>query len=235
MCDNHQRVPVLLREAEEELKDLRPGVAVQVTRRFIRQQQAGGIHERTRQRHALLLAAGKLQWRVGSTVGKAHQRQQLHHAGPAASMIGANGHGRQHDVLHHVHLRQQVVGLKDKADLLRPQAAALTRFQRIERLAVHAHVARVRAVQSTQQMQQRAFACAAAPDNGHALARAHSKRRALQDRHGLVGEHVAFVKISGCEKRGHGVVSSKIAIGVGVGVNPNPIQQQNIECPTAES
>jgi len=162
-------------EPEEQFHDLRAGRAIKVAGRFVGQNQGRIGNERTRQRHALLLAAGKFKRHVAGAVGQPHliKQRQRALAYLTAREVRHTGHGRKHDVLGHVHLGKQVVRLEDETDLSGAQRGAAALRERIERLAIDTHLARVGPVKPTQNMQQRAFARTAAADDGDALALGH--------------------------------------------------------------
>src|ERR1019366_6202842 len=63
--------PVARREAA-------PGPSVQRSGRLVRQDDFGIVHQRPRDGHALLLAAGKLAWLVVLASGQSHREQGRH-------------------------------------------------------------------------------------------------------------------------------------------------------------
>jgi len=72
---------------------------------------------------------------------------------------------RQHDVLQRRELGQQVIKLKDHAELLVAQRVARVRRQVIDAASVKRNLAFVRRVERAQQVQQRALARATLADD----------------------------------------------------------------------
>ena len=58
--DQHQRRAVLAIQREQQIADRRAGALVEIAGRLVGEQELGLVHERARERDALLLAAGKL-------------------------------------------------------------------------------------------------------------------------------------------------------------------------------
>ena len=85
MGDQHDRVPFFMKLVEE-IDQLMARPLIQISCRFIRQEKGGMSHKGPRDRHSLLLAAGKLRWLVVSSVPQAYAIQGLLHPLPAPAL-----------------------------------------------------------------------------------------------------------------------------------------------------
>jgi hypothetical protein len=106
--------------AAHDVHDLDPGLAVQVARRFISQQDGGLIDQRPRQCDALLLAARKFCRFMAQPLGQANGLQQVLRTTTA---LGRRYAGKEHGelyILRRGHGRNQVERLKDEADACAP-------------------------------------------------------------------------------------------------------------------
>ena len=119
MGDQHQRRAVLLLQREQDVDDDGAGVAVQVARRLVGQQQPRPHHEGAGEGDALLLTARKLRRIVLQPVAQTDRFQAL---GRAVEGVPAAGELERHgDVLQRVHRRHQVERLEDDADGIAPE------------------------------------------------------------------------------------------------------------------
>src|SRR5262249_1240878 len=91
-----QRGPPTLVQVEQQFNDVFGGFRIEITGRLIGKENFGLIHERSRDSHALLLAAGKLNWIVIETAIEADLFEQLRSAAP--SMVFAANLSGDHDI-----------------------------------------------------------------------------------------------------------------------------------------
>src|SRR6266542_815260 len=121
---------------------------------------------------ALALAAGKLIRLVLQAMAKLHQVQQL--AGALVYFLAAPAFEmkRQRHVLQAGEAGQQVEELKNKTDLVAPQAREVVVRESVQRLAVNRNLAGGGAVETADQVEQRRFArTGGADDRDHLAAR----------------------------------------------------------------
>jgi hypothetical protein len=108
-------------QLQQERRDSLGGRAVEVTRRFVAEEQRRIPDERPGERGALLLAAGELRGTVIEAIGQPHTGEQLARSCAVARRIGRARPGderrRQH-VLEHRALRQEGMVLEHEADVL---------------------------------------------------------------------------------------------------------------------
>ena len=105
--------------------DLHRGAQILVERgeRLVEQQHLGLDHQRARQRHALLLAAGQLPRLAVLEAGKLHHRQHVGDALPDLVLADAARLQAIGDVVGDIHMREQRVILEHDAGLARDRPA----------------------------------------------------------------------------------------------------------------
>src|SRR5436190_21072569 len=101
---------------------------------------------------------------------------------PVAEDAVAN-HDRCQHVFERRELRQQVIELKDHAEVLISEHIAVARNEMIDASASKMDFAGVWRVERAEEMQQRALAAPALPDHRHNATRANLKLDPLQDWH----------------------------------------------------
>ena len=107
---------MLVAEAEEQIDDRGARVCIEIAGRFVREYEAGAIDQCSRDRDALLLAAGQLRREMTFAIAEADCGEQL----PGASDLVEIGAVRNQRCKHVVERRergQQVESLKDEADV----------------------------------------------------------------------------------------------------------------------
>ena len=159
-----------------------PQLGVEIGQWFVEQQHLGLYRDSARQRHALLLAAGKLRRAAVGQFGEADQRQRFLHApvdlcARQAALLQTEG-----NVAEHRHMRPQRVALEDQPDI------ALPGRQRGDVDAIELHLSRVCLGEAGDQAQQRRLAAARGAEEGEELARLYREVDALQHMRGTVGE-----------------------------------------------
>jgi hypothetical protein len=99
---------------------------------------------------------------------------------------------RQHHVLDRRHLRQQLEGLEDEAEVLGtpPGASILVPGEKI--ILVHGQPAAARQIQARQQAEQGRLAGAGRPGDGNRLALLDRERHRIEDGQVLAGVWYAF-------------------------------------------
>ena len=151
-----------------ELADLRPhlhaDLGVEIGERLVEQQHLRIQHERTRQRHALLLPARQL---AGITIAQPGETHLLQHRSHPPGPVGRGDLAQLQavrDVLGHRHVRPQRIVLEHHAD------AALVRRHVVDHAIAETDLARVRRVETGQEPQQRGLAAARRTEEGEHLA-----------------------------------------------------------------
>src|SRR5262249_24922445 len=101
----------------KKVEDGLAGVGIEVTGRFIGENNSRVVDEGASDSGALLLTAGKLAGAVPGAIGHVHCLERRH--GPLPSFFGRDAavDHRQLDVLQHIQLGQQIEKLEDEADL----------------------------------------------------------------------------------------------------------------------
>ncbi|AAW76941.1 phenol hydroxylase [Xanthomonas oryzae pv. oryzae KACC 10331] len=156
---------------------------IQRAERLVEQQHARLDCQRTRQRHALPLAAGELGGITLFQTLQLHQRQQFLHActdarfGP--TLVAAAYAQAERDVLEHVHMLEQCVMLEHEADPTRLHAHAGGIF------IAEQHLPAICMLQPGHDAQQRGLARAGGSEQRQQLALAHIQGDVVQRGKGL--------------------------------------------------
>ena len=167
----------------QHIHDLRGGARVEVAGGLVGQQQAGAVHQRAGNRHALQLTARELGRQARAQLAQAHGVQHLLHARGVGSAQQQQG---QAHVLRHVQVRQHVKGLEHKAQVFAAPVRALRVAQTTEVHAVVGDAAFAPVVQRGQAVEQAGFAHARFAHDGDELARRHREVHAAEDGGGAV-------------------------------------------------
>ena len=180
------------RHAEPALKllqldlQLLAQLAVERAERLVEQQDVGLEDDRTRQRHALLLAAGKLRRPAILQALQPHQLQRFERLAARGRAVDLAHAERKQHVLQHRHVREQRVGLEHQPDV------ALLRRRFGDVAAADEDAARGRPVEAGDQRQQRRLARAARPQDGDELALRHREIDLVRRRDRAVALRHAF-------------------------------------------
>ena len=172
-----------------------PGHGVQRAGRLVRKQDPAARHQRPRDRHALLLTAGKLGYLLARLVGQTHEfkrvlREALHLRRSRTGKVK-----RQHDVEEHVFLCYQRKILYDKAYLAVADGGKPPVSHLFHRLPVEQIAARVKAVQTAYDIKKRGLARAGASLDTDELAVAYFQADILQRVKTAPARFVVFVEM----------------------------------------
>src|SRR2546423_10112888 len=117
-------------ELLEDFQDALTGAGVQIAGRFVSQQQAWLIDERSCDGRALHFATGEFGWPMVAAVLQPDFGEKFVHA----ILNAASGKkGREPNIFRHTQGWQQTEMLKDEADLIAAQACALLFAQILDR------------------------------------------------------------------------------------------------------
>ncbi|HEX7779284.1 MAG TPA: hypothetical protein VF424_08610 [Vicinamibacterales bacterium] len=149
----------------QELVQVRRGRFVQISGRFVRQQERGPADKGAGDRHALLLASGQRPGPVMRTIGQPHPVEQgLRAHPPLTGRQPRNSEGHL-DVFERRELRQQVMELEDESDMAIPESHACGVIHLIDRGVTDANRPGVEGIEAAQDMEQRALADTGRADN----------------------------------------------------------------------
>src|SRR5437660_8618748 len=180
--DDDQRLAARVQRAEQ-VQDGLGGARVELAGRLVREQQRGLVHERARDRDALLLAPGERRRAVVHAVAEAHVAQHALGTGARVARRTPGVARGQRDVLARVEVRQQVEALEHEPDGARADRGQLAPRRARERTAVDHDVARARAVEPAEHVHQRGFSAAALAHDRHVLAGPHREADAAERAH----------------------------------------------------
>lgn len=110
------RVTIPLRQGPKQVDDVRPLLRIQIACRFIRQNQPWSMHDRTRNRHALLLPSRQLTGSMGATPLHTHHPQHLVDPSRNPVPLLALQEDRQRNIFRDGQTRDQMERLKDDPD-----------------------------------------------------------------------------------------------------------------------
>ena len=180
--DDDEGDVLLAVEVEEEGGEGVGVVAVEGAGGFVGEEKFGAVDERADDGDALAFAAGELAGAVVEAVGETdvgEERLGASTGGAAAAGVGI-GEGGDEDVFQHGALGQEMVRLKDEADLLVADARELEVVEAPEVFAVEEELAGGGAVEGADDVEERAFAAAGRADDGNAFAAREVERDALE-------------------------------------------------------
>ncbi len=167
--DQHDGVALLV-EPLEQPHDFDTGRAVEVSGRFVGQQNGRIVHQRPGDGHALALSAGELARLVVHALFQVDVTQRLLSALEPRFARRAAVNQRQFHIVQRGSARQQIEGLKHEPDLLVADPRQLVIGHIADQAAVDVVLALRRSVQTTDQVHQRRFARAGRTHDGHVLA-----------------------------------------------------------------
>ena len=167
--DQHQRRPRFAIEPKEHLDDRLAGLGVEISGRFIGEENLRPMDESPRQRHPLLFAAGELQRIMFETIGQANLREDIR--GFLLPAVFAAEFQRHEHILDRGERGDELEVLKHEAhrdDCATPRVHP----GRARRgLPVEAHRARGGVVESGAEAEQRGLAAARGADDRARVAR----------------------------------------------------------------
>ena len=155
--DDHRRA-VLGGKPGEQVDHVGPGLRVEVAGRLVGEHDPGLDDERTRDRDALLLAAGELARQVTGAVGEPDLGEQRLRALAQLVALDPGRREPELDVLERRQRRDQVELLEDEAEGAQPQLCEIVVAQLREVAALEEDAAAGRPVERAQQLQQRRLA-----------------------------------------------------------------------------
>ena len=155
--DQH-RDPRRPHQLHQRVEDVIGGLRVEVAGRLVRKQRPRRVGHRTRNRDALLLAAGKFRRPVIGAVGEAKIAQDFSRALDGFGTFQAPDHLRHHDVFQGGEFRQQPVRLIDEADVGAADLGAVRIRQLRRRGAPDIDLAVIGRFQQARNVQQRGLA-----------------------------------------------------------------------------
>ena len=117
MSDEHHGATLLLLQTNNEVENRMSVFAVEITGRFIREEQRWPISETARDGDALSLATGKFGWKMIEAMFEANQLQQFEGALASLRSRAIDFEHRDLHVLGRGESRQEVKRLENKPDL----------------------------------------------------------------------------------------------------------------------
>ena len=154
----------------EQRQHFLAGVRIERAGGFVRQDHLGAVHQRARNRHALLLSARQLIGTVLRAVAQAQAGEQGLRPLAAFTLVAAGIDRRQLHVLRGRDRGQQVVALEHEAEGVTPQRREFVRVQARHVHAAYLVAAFAGAIQAAQDVHQRGLAGAGLSDDGDELA-----------------------------------------------------------------
>jgi len=153
-----QRGTVFTVKREQQIRDFVAGFTVKVAGGFISKQHFRAAIKGARQRHTLLLPAGKLCGKMAEALAQTELFQQRLRMGAAFATLFTAQQRREFDVLQRVQRGDQHKRLKDKPDVARTQRSTRLFIKLVQRLPDKMNLAAAPVVQTGQNRQQRGLA-----------------------------------------------------------------------------
>ena len=176
----------------QKLHDLQAGLAVQRARRLVREDDVGIVDESTRDGDTLHLSAGHLVRFLFRLLLKPHLSQRLHGALSALLLGDACERQAELDILQDVHVRDEIVALKDEAYPAVAVGVPILVAVAGGGDAVHLDVAAGVAVQAAHDVEECGLAAAGRTENGDELALSELHGHAAEGEHALLFRFVLF-------------------------------------------
>lgn len=179
MGNHDQRGPLLTIEFEQQIGDALAGGGVQVARRFVGEQDVRLAGKGPGDRHALLLAAGKLSRIMGHPLG---QTDPLEQRGGALACIGtAMKLQRQHHVFQCGEATEQLEGLEYETHVIGAQRRTLVFVESRQSAPGQLYLAVSGQVEAGKQAQEGGFSRARGTDDRHTAAAGDAQAHVIQD------------------------------------------------------
>ena len=188
----------------ENPQHLVAAAAVERAGRLVGEDDIGAVHQRAGDRDALLLSAGQLVRPVAGAVGDAEPLQQRMGTRPAllARLAGID-RGDLH-IAGSRQLRQQMIALKDEAEMLAAQSCQIVGGNGRGLTAVDQVAARARPVEAAEDVHQRGFAGARCAHDGDHLAGLDGQIEVVERNHrALAGRKLAAQFSQDDHRAGH--------------------------------
>ena len=192
-------------EVEQEIEDHGAVFLVERSGGLIGEEDFGPVHEGAAECGALTLAAGELLDALVEAMGQAGSLSEFHEASLGDATVNAGGNGGDETVLSEGEIGNEIVKLKDEADLVAEQAEKIA--MAIDFNSVDEDAAAIGLIETAEEMEERAFAAARRAAESDGLAFDGFEVYAFQDRDGAVV--VALPQVLSLE--------NDAALGVGLG------------------
>ena len=186
VSDDDQRHLVVAIQFHQQVAQRLGGGVVERAGRLIGEDEAGPVDQRTYDGNALAFPAGELGRPMGETMPKADALEELPGAfgGIGGGAAGGGQRGNE-NIFQDGTLWQQVVGLKNEADLLVAYSGELRLGEVREFLSVQLDAAASGGVERAEDVEQGAFAGAGWADDRKGIATTNGERDAIEHRHRL--------------------------------------------------
>ena len=194
MCNQQQRHLPPGTFGKEQIGDLPAGLLVEIAGRLVGDQDRRLRREGAGERHPLLFAAGEFAWIMRHAVGEPDIGEFA--LGPLEG-VGVTGKFQRHgDVFQRRHVRDQVEGLEDDADVLAAECRELVLGQTRQFLAGNLDHALVGTLEPGEHHQKRRLAGAGWPDDADRFAPRDVEIEALQNMHGAMAATEGQMNVS---------------------------------------
>ena len=171
----------LLAQFKEEAVELLLVAAVQASRGFVGQHDVGLVHQGACHGHPLLLAARELCRLVPGAVGQSHEAEQFLGAALHLAVAAPGDVARDHHVLEGGKFRQQLMKLKNEAQVLAAEARERVAAQGEDIGPGNFHPSGIGAVEGAHDLQQRGLAGTTGSDNADHFLAADCQVDAFED------------------------------------------------------
>ena len=171
-------------QIEQQSEDSGAGLFIQRSGWLIGKQNPGPVHQRATESGALTLSAGKLLNPLAEPMTQPRAIRKMLQPFTRGATLGPCGHRWNQAILRKCEIGDEVVQLKDEADLMPQQAKPIALA--IDLHSVNPYLAALRRVEATKEMEQSALAAAGGTAECDRLALARLQARALQHGDGSI-------------------------------------------------
>ena len=186
------------REGREMIEDRRRVFGIEVSRRFVGEEELRPVEEGARQRDALALARAQFRWHMVCAVGDSKPLDQFCRAGAGVGSARQRERCHQH-IVEHVQVGDEMELLEDESNGRRAERRPLFRSQRIGVLPGDKDFAIRRFEQPSRRKQQGRFSAAARPPDGEEPSRSDGKGNPVNGPDRTIRAAVCFGKIADVE------------------------------------
>ncbi len=198
-CDDQRMAEAI--QLKEDVHHLPSGPAVERAGWFVGENDRAAVHEGAGDADALLLAAGELTWPMAETFSEAKPLKQFLRALMTGILRDADINRGNFDIGARGELRQQIIALKNEAELISPQRRERRRVERCRLAPADAICPGTWSIESAQNIQQRRLAGAGGAHQRYHVARVDGEINVAQRIDFLVARHITSRDTSKFDER----------------------------------
>ena len=194
MRDHHDCISHIV-QLFKQPEDLLSAAAVQRAGGLVSKKKRGISHQCPRDGRTLLLPAGQLRRLVRKPVVYSEKPDGVHTAFLRLSGTHAAHHQRHDDVLQDIISGNELIVLKNEADLPVSDIVQLLFLHFVDGISIQIILSVVSQIHAADDVHQRGFSGAGGPEDGDKFPFLHLKADVLQDGHLLISQHITLINV----------------------------------------